>query len=182
MAYAVNLLFDSGLADAVCRHWVRLADLDVSRSMLNLGYPPHVTLAVYDTLSVDVATAALDRVFESAAQMAVTLTNVTTFGSGSGVLYAALTPAADLMRLHAITAAAIGELCRPHYQTGSWTPHCTLVTGLDDTNLDRSKRIVERDWRSLTGMFEAAALVEFIPVVGIKRWTLARPPRSTRTP
>jgi 2'-5' RNA ligase len=182
MAYAVNLLFNRSLADAVFERWTWLADADVSRSMLDLGYPPHVTLAVYDTLRTDVATAALDRVFENVDQTAVTLTNVTTFGAGSGVLYAALDPSPDLMRLHAITAAAIGEVCHPHYQTGSWTPHCTLATGVNDTNLDRAKVIVGRDWRSLTGVFEAAALVEFTPVTGIKRWTLVRPLHSTRTP
>jgi hypothetical protein len=112
--------------------------------------------------------------------MAVTLTSVTTFGGGSGVLYAALAPSPDLMRLQAKAAAAIDEVCRPHYQMGSWTPHCTLATGVDDTNLDRAKTFIARDWRPLTGVFEAAALVEFLPVTGIRRWALVRPPRSTR--
>jgi 2'-5' RNA ligase len=182
MAYAVNLLFNSSLANVVSERWTWLADADVSRSMLDLGYPPHVTLAVYDALRVDVATAALDRVFENVDQMAVTLTNVTTFGDGSDVVYAALAPSPDLMRLHAIAAAAIGEICRPHYQTASWTPHCTLATGVNDANLVRAKAILERDWRPQIGVFEAATLVEFIPVRGIKRWTLARPVHSNRTP
>ncbi len=182
MAYAVNLLFNASLADNVCEHWMRLADTGVSRSMLDLGYPPHVTLAVYDMLRADVAIAALDRIFENVDQMAVTLTGVTTFGGGSGVVYAALAPSPDLMRLQAITAAAIDEVCRPHYQTGIWTPHCTLATGVNDTDLDRAKTIVERDWRPLTGVFEAATLVEFIPVAVVKRWRLARPTHSIRTP
>jgi 2'-5' RNA ligase len=181
VAYAVNLLFDSSLADVVAEHWRQLADADLSRSMPNLAYPPHVTLAVYETLRLDVAIGALDRVFENVAQMAVTLTNVTTFGAGSGVLYAALDPSQDLMHLHAMAAAAIDEVCRPHYRPGSWTPHCTLATDVSDANLDRAKGILEGDWRPLTGVFEAAALVEFVPVTVIKRWTLARPPHSNRT-
>jgi 2'-5' RNA ligase len=181
VAYAVSLLFNSSLAEIVSERWMRLTDADVSRSMPDLGYPPHVTLAVYDTLKADVAIAALDRIFENVDQMAVTLTNVTTFGGGSGVLYAALASSPDLMRLQAKAAAAIGEVCRPYYQTGSWTPHCTLATGIDNTNLDRAKAILERDWRPLTGVFETATLVEFIPVTVIKRWTLVRPVRSTRT-
>jgi 2'-5' RNA ligase len=182
VAYAVSLLFNASLADIVSEHWMRLADADVSRSMLELGYQPHVTLAVYDTLRADVAIAALDRVFENVDQIAVTLTDVTTFGGGSGVLYAALDPSPDLMRLQAMTAAAIDEACRPHYQTGSWTPHCTLATGVNDADLDRAKTISERDWHPLTGVFEAATLVEFIPVAVINRWTLVRPAHSTRTP
>ena len=181
MAYAVSLLVNSGLAEIVSERWMQLSDADVSRSMLDLGYPPHVTLVVYDALGVDVAIAALDGIFENLDQMAVTLTDVTTFGGGSGVIYAALAPSPDLIRLQAKAAAAIGEVCRPHYRTGSWTPHCTLATGVDDIDLDRAKTIIERDWRPITGVFEAAALVEFLPVTEIRRWALARPPLSTRT-
>jgi 2'-5' RNA ligase len=150
--------------------------------MLTLEYPPHVTLAVYDRLRVDTATPALDPVFDDLAQMAVTLTHVTTFGIGSGVLYAALEPSPDLMRLHARAAAAIDEVCRPHYRTGSWTPHCTLATGVHDADMDRARAILERDWRSRTGVFEMAALVEFMPVTGIEDWTLAPRPHSTHSP
>jgi 2'-5' RNA ligase len=182
MAYAVSLLFNAGVADVISGHWRKLADAEISSSMLDVGFSPHVTLTVYDTLRADVATAALDRVFESVDQMAVTLTGVTTFGAGSGVLYAALSPSRDLMRLQAIVAAAVDEACRPHYKAGGWTPHCTLATGLDDTNLDRAKTVLEGDWRLLTGVFEAAALVEFTPVTSVKRWTLARPARPTRMP
>jgi 2'-5' RNA ligase len=181
VAYAVSLLFNASLADIVSEHWMKLADADVSRSMLDLGYPPHVTLVVYDTLRADVAIAALDGIFENVGQMAVTLTGVATFGGGSGVLYLALAPSADLIRLQAKAAVAIGEVCRPHYRTGSWSPHCTLATGVDDTNLDRAKTIIDRDWRPITGVFEAAALVEFLPVTEIRRWALARSPHSTRT-
>lgn len=182
MAYAVNLLFNRSLADVVSGHWQRIFDAGISRSMLALDYPPHVTLTVYDTLNVDTVTPALDPVFEALAQIAVTLTHVTTFGAGSGVLYAALEPSPDLMRLHVKAAAAIEEVCRPHYRTGGWIPHCTLATGVNDIDLDRARAILEADWRPLTGVFEAAALVEFMPVTGIKGWTLAPTPRSTRTP
>jgi 2'-5' RNA ligase len=150
--------------------------------MLDLGYRPHVTLAVYDELAVDAAVAALDRVFDDFGQMAATLTDFSTFGAGSGVCYAALPPSPDLIRLQATSVAAIGEICRPHYQIESWTPHCTLATGMTDTEMRGAKDLLGGDWRPLTGMFEAVDLVEFVPVVGVKRWILAPTPRSTRTP
>ena len=157
---------------------MRLADADVSRSMLDLGYQPHVTLAVYDTLRADVAIAALDRVFENVDQIAVTLTDVTTFGGGSGVLYAAL-DYHGFDASQAMTAAAIDEVCRPHYQTGSWTPHCTLATGVNDA--DRSKMNCDREWHAVTVVFEASTLWKFSPFAVIKRWALVRPAHSTRT-
>ena len=182
MAFAVSLLFSPEIADAISARWTRLADAGLSRSMLDLKYPPHVTLAVYDALAVDAAVAALDRAFDNVGQMPVTVTDFSTFGSGSGVCYAAVAPSLDLMRLHAATVAVIGETCRPHYRTGSWTPQCTLATGMSDAEMSRARDILARDWRSLPGMFETASLVEFVPVVGIKRWTLPLTRHSTRTP
>jgi 2'-5' RNA ligase len=182
MAYAVSLFFNAEMADAVSARWQRLADAGLSRSMVDLGYQPHVTLAVYDEMVADTAGAALDRVFGNVDQMAVTLTGFSTFGAGSGVCYAALTPSPDLMRLHATLVAAVGATCRPHYQTGRWTPHCTLATGMTDAEMDRAKNLLAQDWHPLAGKFEIADLVEFTPVVGLKRWPLAPTLRSTRTP
>ena len=182
MAYAVSLLFNAETADAVSARWQRLADVGLSRSMVDLGYQPHLTLAAYDELAVDMASAALDRVFDNVDRIPVTLTSFSTFGAGSGVCYAALASSPDLMRLHATVVGAIGETCRPHYQTGRWTPHCTLATGMTDIEIDHAKNLLAGDWRSLAGTFEMADLVEFTPVAGIKRWPLAPTPRSTRTP
>src|SRR5436309_9918332 len=119
MAYAVSLLFNAETADAVSARWQRLADAGLSRSMVDLGYQPHLTLAAYDELAVDMASAALDRVFDNVDRIPVTLTSFSTFGAGSGVCYAALASSPDLMRLHATVVGAIGETCRPHYQNGA---------------------------------------------------------------
>jgi 2'-5' RNA ligase len=181
MAYAVSLLFNAEMADAVSARWQRLADAGLSRSMVDLGYQPHLTLAVYDELAVHTASAALDRVFDNVDRMPVTLTGFSTFGAGSGVCYAAVASSPDLMRLHATIVAAIGETCRPHYQTSRWTPHCTLATGMTDVEIDHAKNLLAEDWRSLAGTFEMADLVEFAPAAGIKRWPLAPTPRSTHT-
>jgi 2'-5' RNA ligase len=180
MAFAVTLLFDSDIAAAIAARWELLAAAGVSRSMLDLGYPPHVTLVVHDgPIAVDAAVA-LDRVFAQVDRMAVTLTGVTTFGPGSGVCYAALAPSPELMRLHARTVSVMGDGCRPHYRRGGWTPHCTLATDMSDLDMGRANALLDKDWRPLRGLFESAELVEFVPVVGIKRWALA--PRATRTP
>ena len=109
MAFALSLLLNPEIADAVSARWTRLADAGLSKSMLDLNYPPHVTLAVYDALAVDAAVASLDRAFDNVGQIPVTLTDFSTFGTGSGVCYVALAPSLDLMRLHAATVAAISS-------------------------------------------------------------------------
>jgi len=172
MACAISLLLSAELTDAVSGHWHRLADVGLSRSMLELGYPPHVTLAVYDDLDAKVAAAALDGVFRRVNRFEVTLTGIATFGPGSGVCYAALAPSPVLHRLHETVLAATGGACRPHYQSGHWTPHCTLATGLTDDQMVGAQDLLAQNW-PIAGVFEAADLVEFAPIVAIKRWALA---------
>jgi 2'-5' RNA ligase len=181
MAFAVTLLFNPDLAEAMSACWRRLAAAGISRAMLDLGYKPHVTLVAYDELDVAAAVAGLDRAFVGVDQIPVALTGFSTFGAGSSVCYAALTPQPELIALQATVSGVIGEACRPHYQRGSWTPHCTLAVGMTDAAMERARDLLETDWRGLAGAFTTADLVEFEPVVSLRRWALA-PPRSTRTP
>jgi hypothetical protein len=53
---------------------------------------------------------------------------------------------------------------------------------MSDAEMSRARDVLATDWQPLTGVFETANLVEFVPVVDIKRWILAPTPRSTRTP
>ncbi len=172
MAYAISLLLNADLAEAVSERWRQLADAGLSRSMLELGYVPHVTLAVFDRLDAEVAAEALDEVLFRHSQIDITLAEIATFGPGSGVCYVTIAPSPELFRLHEAVLDAAGEICRPYYQVGRWTPHCTLATGLADVDLGRAHELLQRGW-PLTGTFEAADLVEFAPIVGIKRWALA---------
>ena len=180
MAFAVSLLFNAEIGAAISARWNMLAGAGVPHSMLDLGYPPHVSLAVYDELDVGTALASLDRAFGRVAQIPVTLTGFSTFGAGSGVCYAALQTSPELDALHESTIEVTGGSCRLHYQRGHWTPHCTLAVGLTDAEMDRARHVLESDWQFLEGVFEAAELVEFVPVVSLRRWTLSVP-RSSRT-
>jgi len=40
MAFAISLLFDARTADAIEQQWVQLARADISRSMIDLDFPP----------------------------------------------------------------------------------------------------------------------------------------------
>ena len=172
MACAVSLFLNAEAVDAVSERWRRLADAGLSRSMLDLGYPPHVTLAIFDDLDAKAAAVALDDVFGRVRQIEITLAGIATFGPGSGVCYVAIAPSPELFRLHEAVLAAAGATSRPHYQAGRWTPHCTLAMDLPDAELQRVYDLVADDWRPLAGAFQAADLVEFAPIVGIRRWVL----------
>ncbi|WP_315836702.1 2'-5' RNA ligase family protein [Bradyrhizobium prioriisuperbiae] len=141
--------------------------------MVDLGYPPHVTLAVYDTLDRDAALIALDCVFAGRPALDFALTLLETFGAESGVLYAALAVSDELQQLQSEVVTAITGDCRLHYQSQHWTPHCTMATGLSAAKLDATQRLLQQYWQSRPGVFQAAELIEFVPVTSIRRWDLA---------
>ena len=132
--------------------------------MLDLGYPPHVTLAVFDHLDANVAAAALDDVLKRIGQFEVALTGIATLGSGSGACYAALAPSSDLHRLHETVLATIGEPA-----TLSARPmDAPLHAGAEFAGCRTGARadLLARDWRPVTGVYEIADFVEFAPVAG----------------
>lgn len=172
MAFAVSLLLDAASSSMIRTYWERLAAANVSRAMIELGYPPHVTLAVYDTLDRDAALVALDRVFAGRPALDFALTLLETFGTESGVLYAALAASDELRQLQSDVVTAVPGDCRLHYQPDHWTPHCTLATGLSAAKLDATQRLLQQYWQSRPGVFQAAELAEFVPVTPIKCWEL----------
>ena len=172
MAFAVSLLLDAASSSAIRTYWERLAAANVSRAMVDFRYVPHVTLAVYDTLDRATALAALDRVLAGQPAFDFALTLLETFGAESGVLYAALAESDELRRLQHDVVAEISGDCQPHYQPQHWTPHCTLATGLSAARLDATQRLLRQYWQSRPGLFQAAELVEFVPVTSIRRWEL----------
>jgi 2'-5' RNA ligase len=172
MAYAISLLLNEAAGAPIRSIWERLAAANVSRSMVDLGYRPHVTLAVYDTLDRNAALVALDRIFADRPPLDFALTLLETFGAESGVLYAALAASDELRQLHRDVVASLSGDCRPHYRPDNWTPHCTLATGMPAAKLDATRQLLRQYWQSMPGLFAAAELVEFAPVKPIKRWAL----------
>ncbi len=171
MPYALSLLLDDEAAVAIRRQWDRLAADGLSQSMPDLGYPPHVTLVVCERLDGRAAPV-LDGMIRQQPAFDFSLTLTETFGPDSGVIYAALAPCETLRALHAQVAGVVSDTCRPHYQPGHWTPHCTLATGLSAAQLDQARRMFEQHWVSLAGRFVAAELVAIAPITPVKRWPL----------
>lgn len=126
MALALALLFDDETTAAVERIWSELAAAGISRDMLDLGYPPHLTLTVVEDETWR------PQLEEALGRLATLVPHQlgfveATMFPGTSVTY--LTVDGDLRSLH--KAAAAGLLpndVRVHYRSEDWTPHVTLQT------------------------------------------------------
>lgn len=170
MPYAVSLLLDEKGAASIREHWSALAGAGISRSMLDLGYPPHITLRVYDDLDLGPAVNSLERSFESKTAIHVALDQLSAF-SDTGVLYAGSSDISQLSDAHA-RAEILDRQCHPHYMKDRWMPHCTLATGLSPIQTRAGKELLARDWQTLPARLTVVELVQFHPIKCVWRQSL----------
>jgi 2'-5' RNA ligase len=133
----VELLLDETTDQAVRAEWQRLADAGLPSQALHTGSTnaPHVTLAVARAIPAEVEQEVALLVHHL--PVPVELGALVVFGSRRLALARLLVAQADLLGLHAATAAAVRECPGvPHYLTaGHWTPHVTLARGLSPTQV-----------------------------------------------
>jgi 2'-5' RNA ligase len=161
MALALALLFDDETTAAVERIWSELAAAGISRDMLDLGYPPHLTLTVVeDETWRPQLEEALGRVARLVPRQ-LGLAEATIF-PGTSVTYLAVD--GDLRSLHKVaTAGLFRDDVRVHYRSEDWTPHLTLQTTGDAA---AGLKIAKGSWRVRRASRPVALeLVSFPPVI-----------------
>lgn len=128
MSIAVTLRMQAQDAGPVVALMQRLADAGIARDQLDLGYGPHLTLAVWDEARIGIDPDALGRIAADRDAPACVLSAVAFF---PGVIWLAPAACARLLALHdAVTAAWPDPVA--HYRRGAWTPHVTLSAGIAD--------------------------------------------------
>ena len=143
MALAINLLFDAETSAAVEGIWTALAEAGVSRDMLDLDYPPHVTLVVVDDEALAPQLSASLKLGIGLRQMPTMIGPVRQFDETT-ICWLACVAAPALHQLHdAVCAAVPLEAIRPHYRPGLWTPHMTLQI---DGNSETARAVASAIW------------------------------------
>ena len=161
MALALSLVFqDEAVAD-VRALWRALADAGISRDMLDLDYPPHLTLVVADDDGLEdkmgLALQAVER-----CPVTIRLGGVHRF-DGTSVVWLACDGGEALMSLHADIARQLPlQAIRSYYRPGQWTPHMTLQTTGD---AEAASTLAGKLWQA-TPVLRAARLelARFLPV------------------
>jgi 2'-5' RNA ligase len=164
MSFAVTLRFDEASAPAVEAMWRLLAECGIDADRNELGYPPHVTLAIYGD------DAPFNRLQDGLALCAsrwnavpVSLSGFGLFPGSKSILWAAPVVTQQLLAVHTELQDILLELpVHAHYQTGAWVPHVTLSGPLVDPT--RALAALIPLWRPLTGSLNRLDLVRFRPI------------------
>lgn len=163
MPLAVTLRATDGrplqaLADAA-------AAFEATPSMAALGYAPHLTLAVYETIERTALAAAADAAFSEGTAVTLTFDRIASFEGPPLVLWAAPRPAAQIMAMHAALHRCIDPaLCHPHYRPGAWVPHATLAMAVRPEQRGAALDWAARPRPAFRVKFDRGDEVQFPPV------------------
>ncbi|MBV9052162.1 MAG: 2'-5' RNA ligase family protein [Hyphomicrobiales bacterium] len=131
MPSAVNLRVDDSDAGRILALQDEAAVQLSLPSLRDLGYWPHVTLAIYDDIQPLVVQHAAAALFDGAVAVELEFAAVRFFEGPVLTLYAAPSPSPVLenlaRKLHHLISP---ERCHPHYRPGSFVPHCTLAMNI----------------------------------------------------
>jgi 2'-5' RNA ligase len=176
MPLAVTLCLDQKTTAIVRRIWRALSEtLDV-HEIPDLGYAPHVTLAVIEAETIAPSIeAALLGIAGAARRLPITFTGFDTFPGPPPVVWLAPAVTTSLLDLHDRVCAALKTVpVHPHYLPKTWMPHVTL----SQTDRQGATGIVEAvmaDWAGpVQGESDRIELLSF-PPIAIMRSLALRP-------
>ncbi|MBV8838215.1 MAG: 2'-5' RNA ligase family protein [Alphaproteobacteria bacterium] len=179
MGFCLNLRISPASAPAVTALWDDVAALEPQPSMRPLGYPPHLTLAIYDSDIVgdDQRMRALDGAAVGQTELRLSFNRIGLFTGPSLVVWADPDPKAALRRMHqAIHSVIEPALCRPHYRPGAWVPHCTLGMAIPAERRDAAMDFGRNFRGGLEATFDVIDCVTFPPLrITIERRLLPAP-------
>src|SRR5690242_14041749 len=125
MPFALTVKSHDVTAEAIRSLWDQASAFEDFPSMRALGYPPHITFAIYDSsdASEQAAIDTLERVSQGRPAIELSFDRIRTFDGPPLVLWADPEPKTELREIHDQIHAAIDPgLCHPHYRSGSWVP------------------------------------------------------------
>ena len=173
MPYAITLRLDDTAAATVTGMWRTLAAAGVSDECLALGYPPHMTLAIFAEGADEAVLAAAARIAAARwRSRPVSLASVGLFPGTPATLFLAPVADADLLAAHADLLAETGQQgLDPHYRVRCWVPHVTLASDL--TEPAAAVAALGSVTLPLMGRLVAMEVVRFRPVMILTRAILA---------
>lgn len=171
MGFAISLRSDHPSANSVRALWRDVERFEERSSMALLGYPPHVTLAIYDgdaVREVEVRDA-LGQASQDLHALTLTFDAICTFDGPPMVLWASPRTSMILQNIHDAIHAVIDPVCcRSYYRPGVWKPHCTLGTAVRDDRRDAALAFANEVRNVFDVTFDALDCIHFPPIAPLE--------------
>jgi 2'-5' RNA ligase len=165
MPYAICLKSCNATASEILKLWDEARIFEAKGSMQELGYPPHLTLAVFEQSPRDVGTI-MAEVFSVQKELLITFDAIKCFDNETMVLWAKPRSNHVLSYIHGrLHGHFEPQSCHEHYRIGRWVPHCSLATRVPQSAKPAAIQWAESRRLKFTVKFDVADFVQFPPVV-----------------
>jgi len=144
--------------------WRKLAADGIDGDRDQLGYAPHITLAIYpDETPVHRLSTTIEAICRTWEPLPIRLSGLGAFPGDGTVLWAVPVVTAELLARHRTIQTAFSDLnVHAHYRPGAWVPHVTLSGTLRDPGAALTALL--SNWKPITGFLDRVDLLRFRPV------------------
>ena len=173
MAGAISICARNPTRQGVVSLWHQAGKFEDEPSMPKLGYPPHITFAIYDEIDQQKLHQVMRSVFSAVQPVRILFDRIAFFDASPLILWAAPSDRSKLDDVHdAIHRHLTQDECRAHYVPGNWIPHCTLATDIPDHNRAAAIAFATQGIEPFEVIFDSAECVSFPPVRVTERLAL----------
>jgi 2'-5' RNA ligase len=173
MGYAITLRLDAAATVTVEAMWQALASSGISDEALQLRYPPHLTLGVFDDSANPERLLTATRQYAGQwPQLPTAFASLGWFPGTPATMFLAPVVTSQLLERHAALLACVtGEPIDPYYQIGRYVPHVTLAGDLVDAAA--AVAAVTPLLLPITALLDRLDVVRFRPVEILESHVLA---------
>ena len=165
MPFAINITALGATAAPLRDLWAQFSCFEDTPSMAAFNYPPHVTLAIYDSIPADRLRDALHTEFAALPPFILRFSRLA-FVEHPRLVFWARPDASELLaHVHAAIHRRIDpSLCLTFYRPQVWTPHCTLAMDVTPANKAAAIAQAASGIAPFEVVFDRADCAEFFPV------------------
>ena len=160
MPYTIELQLNRAAEAKFLAHWETLRREGVSDLLFNLGYKPHMTLAMYREIDEAKTVAKLETFIASETAIPVEFRHLTLDARG---IFCQPKESAALRKFHARFEKKFGKSFRDIDHAGIWMPHCTIGMELPTDKIGMTVGKLLENWAPISGIADRLALVKFRP-------------------
>ena len=177
MGFAVEVYFDQKTEKSLRDLRKVLTDAGVRPVLDEIGDRPHISLAVFSQVDVDVLLEELEKFAGETRQMPITLSAIGAFATADAVLF--LTPAItqELMDVHwDFHQMLADQKMYPHayYQPDRWVPHSTVAQNVQEGMVGSAFDVLRKSFKPISGQLVEMGLVRFRPVESLGTFPLSK--------
>jgi len=164
MTYAVVLYFDVKTELYIQNLMNHLCDKGMNTYMLDNKIPPHVTISLFDKYNTDGLVNIIKKFADSLKSFELCFASIGVFYPP--VIFLAPVIIQQLLEANSTIINSLKEVAtdfNDYYMPGTWVPHAALGVKLSENELQEAFKIVQKEFKTFSGIITKVALAECNP-------------------